>query len=355
MSEVEWVTEPQRFAALAAEWDALLGDDAQPFDLHCWQMAWWEAFGVDGELAVCTVRDGTELVAGLALRTDGRRWAGFAPGHMPVHRPLARDAAAMEVLSAAVIERAPGFVLEGLPVGDQGVEALSAAAAARSRPFLLEPSYVSPIIEIYGGYEDWRKENKKRWGAPLERLRRKMGRDYEAEFSIVEPPADLEAELTEGFRVEASGWKGEAGTAIVSAPETERFYRLVGKAFAERDELRLSRIVLDGEAVAFDFCLLFDGRLYLLKTGIDERFRKLAPGLVMRLVTIERCFEQGLAAHELLGETSDWKLKFSTAERPHTTLRVFPRGPRGIAARGYRKNLRPTLKRTYRRLRPQKH
>lgn len=353
MTEVEWITEPGRFAALGAEWDALLGDDAQPFDLHCWQMAWWEAFGVEGELAACTVRDGGELVGALALRSDGRHLLGFAPGHMPVHRPLARDGEAMEALAAAVLARSPSFVLAGLPVGDRGVEALRAAAAPR--PLLLESSYVSPIVEVSGDYDDWRKESKPRWGAPLERLRRKMGRDHEAEFSIVESPVDLEAELSDGFRVEASGWKGEAGTAIVSTPETERFYRLVGKVFAERDELRLSRIVLDGESVAFDFCLLFDGRLYLLKTGIDERFRKLAPGLVMRLATIERCFEQELVAHELLGEASDWKLKFANAERPHLTLRAFPRGPRGHAERGYRKSLRPALKRTYRRLRPQKH
>lgn len=355
MSEVEWITEPQRFAALGDEWDALLGDDAQPFDLHCWQLAWWEAFGIDGELAVCTVRDGGELVAGLALRTDGRRLAGFAPGHMPVHRPLARDEESMAMLSGAVLERARSFVLEGLPAADWGVEALCDAAAARSQPLLLEPSYVSPIIELSGSYEEWRKETKPRWGAPLERLRRKTGRDHEAEFSIVERPVDLEAELDEGFRVEASGWKGEAGTAILSTPEVERFYRLVAKVFAERDELRLSRIVLDGEAVAFDFCLLFDGRLYLLKTGIDERFRKLAPGLVMRIETVERCFEQELTAHELLGETSDWKLKFANAERAHLTLRAFPRGPRGTAERSYRKSLRPALKRTYRRVRPKKH
>jgi hypothetical protein len=60
-----------------------------------------------------------------------------------------------------------------------------------------------------------------------------------------------------------------------------------------------------GETAAFDFCLLHCGRLYLLKTGFDERFRRLAPGLVMRLSIIERCFESGLDVHELLGEESD--------------------------------------------------
>ena len=72
---------------------------------------------------------------------------------------------------------------------------------------------------------------------------------------MVEAPTDLEADLTDGFRVEGSGWKGRSGTAIVSAPETETFYRGVARAFQRRNELRLSRIVLDGTTVAFDLCL----------------------------------------------------------------------------------------------------
>src|SRR6185369_5086932 len=97
--------------------------------------------------------------------------------------------------------------------------------------------------------------------------------------------------------------KGASGTAIISDPRTETFYREVASSFAERDELRLSRVVLDGHWAAFDLCLL--------KTGYDERFRRLAPGLVMRLSIIERCFELGLEAHELLGDDTEWKRKFA--------------------------------------------
>jgi len=78
------------------------------------------------------------------------------------------------------------------------------------------------------------------WGAPLERFRRKMGRDHEARLEIVEVPQDLEAELDVGFAVEASGWKGRSKTAILSAPETEQFYR--GVAHVLHDHLLVDRL-----------------------------------------------------------------------------------------------------------------
>lgn len=350
---VDWITDTQGFAALAGEWDALLPDDARPFDLHCWYAAWWEAFGGEAELAVCTLRRGGELAGVLPLLREGRALRALASGHSPVFRPLARDDEAMEeLIAAAMSDGASQLELIGLPETDPCVGRLEAAGRGAPMKLLVEPSYASPIVETGGEFETWRESSKPRWGAPLERFRRKMGRDFEAELSIVERPQDLEAELEAGFAVEASGWKGEAGTAIVSRPETETFYRRIAEVFHQRDELRLSRVVLDGSPAAFDFCLLHHGRLYLLKTGFDERFRKLAPGLVMRLSIIERCFELGLEAHELLGEESEWKAKFATGKRAHLSATAYAKGPAGSARRLYRGSIRPVVKRAYRRLRP---
>jgi CelD/BcsL family acetyltransferase involved in cellulose biosynthesis len=98
--------------------------------------------------------------------------------------------------------------------------------------------------------------------------------------------------------------------------------------------------------------VLHGGRLYLLKTGFDEGFRKLAPGLVMRLSSIERCFELGYQAHELLGSESEWKLKFATTERRHVGLRAYRRRPQTLGRYAYRAKVRPVLKRVHRAIRP---
>lgn len=351
---VEWITDEGAFAALADEWDALLPADSTPFDLHCWYLSWWRAFGGSWKLAICTVRREGELVAAFPLGRDGRRFVALANPHSSVFRPLARDDDAMKELAVAAIGgQSVASSLTGFPKHDPCLASLHDGARGAGANLLVEPAHSSPIVATDGDFDAWRKQSKSRWGAPLERFRRKMGRDYEAELEIVVAPSDLEAELDDGFRVEASGWKGRAGTAIVSTPETEAFYRELGRELDRRDALRLSRIVLDERAVAFDFCVLHRNRLYLLKTGFDEDFRRLAPGLVMRLSVVERCFEQGLDAHELLGSESEWKNKFATTKRDHVTLRVYPHRPVSVARYGYRAALRPLLKRVYRRLRPQ--
>jgi len=349
---VEWIGGEADLEALADEWDALAPADSTPFDLHCWHLAWWCAFGEGKELAVCTARREGELAGVFPLCRDGGELRALANSHSPLFRPLARDPEALEAVVAAAMGVGGEVELVSLPERDASVARLREDARAASKTVLTEPSYSSPTVDTSGGLDAWRALSKPRWGAPLERFRRKMGRDHEAELEIVTAPGDLEAELADGFRVEASGWKGRAGTAIVSEPRTEAFYTAVARAFAARGELRFSRIVLDGETAAFDLTLLHGGRLYLLKTGFDERFRRLAPGLVMRLAVIEHCFEDGIRSHELLGEESAWKAKFATGSRPYVTVRAYRRSPVGLARYAYRGTIRPRLRRAYRRVRP---
>lgn len=344
-----WVSDEQAFAALREPWDALSRTDPTPFMDHAWLTAWWAAFADGRALAVCTVWDGDDLRAALPLaRGRGRTFEALANTHSPTFRPLAADDAAARALAGAVL--AEGDVLVPcLPAGDAAATPLRGRRGRRL--VAVEPQHISPSVTLDGDFESFRERTKPRWGAPLERFARKMARDHDAHFSLVEAPRDLEAELAAGFRVEASGWKGSAGTAIVSRPETERFYREVAHAYAATDGLRLSGVTLDGTLVAFDLCLLAKGRLHLLKTGFEESFRRLAPGLVLRLRVIERCFELGLESHELGGGSDPWKLKFADAERPHVVLRSLRPRPAGALRWSYRRAVRPAMRRAYRAVR----
>ncbi|MET0306942.1 MAG: GNAT family N-acetyltransferase [Solirubrobacterales bacterium] len=347
---VEWVAEVARLAALAAEWDALVTRNSRPFDLHCWHMAWLAAFGGSaGQLAICTVREDGALAGVLPLIRDGRRLEAMANVHSCFFRPLARSPEAMDALIDAALQDVGAIELVELPDGDPSLEHLTAGMRRAGMVGLFEPGSVSPIVDTSGELDAWVKANHASWKKRLRRYHRKMEKDFEASFEIAKAPADLEAELSRGLALEASGWKGSAGTAIVSQPETEAFYREIAACFDARGELRLSRVELDGELVVFSLCIEQGGRLYSLKAGYDERFRKLVPGLVLQLSIVEHCFERGIGAYELLGERTEWKDKLATGQRSHFTLRGYRRNPAGLAKYSYRSVLRPRLRRIHHR------
>jgi CelD/BcsL family acetyltransferase involved in cellulose biosynthesis len=346
-----WIEDEEGFDGLADSWDALVGDGSTPFDTHRWYRAWWGAFGRPDELAIGTAWEGDRLAAVLPLRRRRGRLTAMANEHTPLFRPVGREPAATALVRHVLAGDEASVELTHVPETDAVVGSASESTRAPSRYEVVERQHVSPFIETAGTFDAWRKLTKPNWRSDLDRFARNLRKRPKAEFSIVQVPTNLTEELDTGFRVEASGWKGEQGTAILSSPQTETFYRDIARSFHDRRQLRLSRIALADGWAAFDFCLLAGGRLYLLKTGFDERFRNLSPGLILRLATIERCFDLGLEAHELLGGDAEWKRKFATAERRYVAHRYYRRRPLPLARGLYRSAVRPRLASVRRRFR----
>jgi CelD/BcsL family acetyltransferase involved in cellulose biosynthesis len=244
-------------------------------------------------------------------------------------RPLARDAEALQVLTDAVARESYDLLeIRRLPEGDEAIPALTAAARSAGRWSVVEPDITSPIVDTTGTLDEYRETTTRgKWHKNLRRLYRKLQRDHAAQLDLIEAPSDLDTELTEGFAVESSGWKREAGTAVLSRPENEAYYRSLARRFHDRGELRVSSIRVDGRMIAWDLGILRSNRLYSPKSGYLEEFRSLGPGLILELAMIERCFELDLDAHELLGADDEYKLRFSNSERRHRYFRAYARRP----------------------------
>lgn len=352
---IEWIVDERRFAAVREPWSDLAETAARPFSSHEWFWHWWEAFGAGRELRVCALWRDSRLAAAFPLcETDSCLEALADSHHTPTFEPLSRSTNDLRRITDA----ASGFGSAELRVpclaaGETAMHELQKASRGAKRLSLVLPMHTSPIVRTTGALDEYLATPGLK--GPLHRYRRKMGREYEARFEIICEPEELEPILTDGFKLEASGWKGRAATAIVSDPATKQFYRGIAHSFRERGELRLSWIRLDGALVAFDLCVLRRDRLWLLKTAYDERYRQLAPGLVLRLSVIERCFELGLQAHELGGDSAEWKLRFANDKRSHMLLASYARRPRAALHVGWRGYARPLLGRARRALIASRH
>jgi CelD/BcsL family acetyltransferase involved in cellulose biosynthesis len=291
------------WGGLDGEWPA---PGPHPFGDREWFTAWWTAFG-GGEPRVARGAGGV-----LPLFARHGRLSAMANYHSPLFEAPA------ELVAAAFARRTPEVFLHALPQPpDPG-----------RRRLLVAPAHISPIVETGGDLDEYAK----RLGSTLKRRRRKLEREHEVNLRLDDGGDDLDAALERGFALEASGWKTRAGTAILSRPDTRAFYTELARTYRARGELVLGTLAIDGRDVAWHLTLRRGPRLFMLKTGYLEEAGKLAPGLVLHLLTIEHCFaDPGIEAYELLGDTERWKLEFATTERAHVRAWAFTRGPVGSA------------------------
>jgi CelD/BcsL family acetyltransferase involved in cellulose biosynthesis len=318
-------------APVAEEWEAL-ADRVQgiPFLRPGWFDAWWRAFGA-GQLEIVTLRR-ERLLAVLPLYRRRGMVHSLTNWHTPEFGILAEDSAARKELVEALLRRRRQPVrLRFLTVSEPDPEDARSAGLAAGHRVLTRSLEHPPYVPIDGDWDRYVKGRNRRRMSENRRRRRRLGESGRLSVTLEDGRERIDSLLEEGFRVEASGWKGEQGTAIVSRADTRQFYTDVAHWAAARGWLRLAFLRVDDTAVAFQFLVVADGVASQLKGGYDPAYRKFAPGMLLAESVLEWAFAEGLESYEFHGEDEAFKLEWSPESRERVAVELFPRTPAGTA------------------------
>ncbi len=341
---IRTVTEFAEFAAMEREWDALVDASSidHPFVHHAWLRGWWSAFGAHQSLNVITVyKDGAlvgaaplmlmeQRIAGLRART----LASIANDHTPRFELIAArgdEALAHAAIWRHITDSVVWDVLQLRQVPDDSATLARLCESARrlGLPVGTWGAERSPYVEFNGSWDDYFSglgyNHKRNVGKGLRRLER-IGR---VELEVVDSLDRLDDALAEGMRIEALAWKEDAGTAMVSRNDVQRFYESFGRDAAERGLLRLYFLVCDGKRIAFSYGLVFRRTIFVLKGGYDPEFSRYSPYNVLYSLVFKSAFDVGLEAYDFLGNDEPFKMKWTDTVRAHSWLFVFSRTLRG--------------------------
>ena len=318
--------------ALADEWSALADEvGASPFAYPGWFSAWHNAFGSGSPTLVCCRRKG-RLVGVLPLSQQRGNLLSLTNWHTPEYSPPAIDAAALDGMLAAAAARARGRLDLGfVDSTDAVLDACSRLAAReRARP-VSRVIQRSPFIDLAGEWDGFLAALSSRKRSKFNRSVRRLEEQGELSLQIDEGAGDLAGLLEKGFAVEAAAWKGEAGTAINTRPETRVFYEEVAGWAASRGWLRLLFLRVDGKPVAFGFALEHRAHHYDLKNGFDPDYAHSSPGAALIGLRLQDCFRRGLDRFEFLGAADRHKLDWTASCHDRVRIQLFSRSPQGRA------------------------
>jgi CelD/BcsL family acetyltransferase involved in cellulose biosynthesis len=128
----------------------------------------------------------------------------------------------------------------------------------------------------------------------LRRAEKRLQEQGKVVHRVLGPGDDVQAWIDEFLRVEASGWKGERGSALQCSDANRRFAREVFTAAHRRGQLVMVGMDVDGRPVARYSGFIAGEGAFAFKTAYDETFRRFSPGLLAELDMIR-------AVHELPG------------------------------------------------------
>jgi CelD/BcsL family acetyltransferase involved in cellulose biosynthesis len=327
---------------LQDEWDELaVATGAPPWVRPGWIVPWWREMG-RGEPLVQVLRSRAGALRGLLpLQARGRVVTSPTNWHTPEFDLVADGAQARRDLLRQAVETCDGRLTLGFVPRElaHDLTAVCAETGSHASRRVLE---LSPYL---GLEEDWEAGLDRHQLSELQRRGRRLAERGQVTLELADGSRDLDGLLDEGLRIEASGWKGRQGTAILSDRATTAFYLSVSRWAAETGLLRLCFLRLEGRPLAFDLALEDGGSHFLLKTGFDESERAVGPGMLLRLAVLRDCTRRGLATYEFLGDGQPWKNGWTRTSRERWQVHAFGRAVAGTVARALHAGLLPLARR----------
>jgi CelD/BcsL family acetyltransferase involved in cellulose biosynthesis len=341
------------FDGLREEWDALLarGPADVPFATHGWLSAWLDAFAPDAAPLALVARDGAGAPAGMAVFLEERR-RGItrlvAPANdhsCRVEWALGPDAgSAVAALWGHLRDRVAWDVLLLRDVSRDGPTSALLEPLARADRHLTGrwESLRTPLVRLGGTAAEARTAAKFR--ANLRRRAKRLGELGAVALRRSDDAGDVDGALADFLALEASGWKGEGGSAIALDPALVRFYAGIARDAAARGALALRALTLDGRPIAVHLGLVHRGVYYLPKTAYDESLGHVSPGQLLQREVLAECEARGLTAFDFLGPDMPWKRDWEPEHVPHDWLYVYRPSLPGRALHALRHRVRPVVK-----------
>jgi CelD/BcsL family acetyltransferase involved in cellulose biosynthesis len=149
----------------------------------------------------------------------------------------------------------------------------------------------------------------------LRRQRHRLAEHGEVKFEVARSPHDVAAALEVFLTLEASGWKGERGTALAQVEGDAAFIRRAAKSLSENRQCEIVTLSAGSTAVASGIVLRHQSRAFFFKIGVDERFARYSPGVQLTLdLTRHLCADPAIASAD------------STASPDHPMINPIWRG-----------------------------
>lgn len=327
--ETAIVSDFSSFQSMRTEWNELADNFASPLLRHEWVSACIEALYPKGALpAIFIVHSGGRLRAAAPLMSVRRIIMRDleTPGNSLLEPSgfIYDSEEALMILLDAIRETRRSLRLARLSMDGKETQALK-YSLAKGCVHMERDGASSLRIPLKRTWKDFEASMSSGRRSDLRRYRRRAESLGEVTFEVVHPDVHtLSQPMEELLRIEASGWKGQSRTAILSQPHVRDFYERYARSAAEQGSLRFFFLRIDGRTIAARMAVEHSGRLWDLRLGCDESWSRCAPGVLLTQETLRYAVDRGLDAYEFLGSAEAWERHWPCDEDHYVSFRTYP-------------------------------
>ncbi len=334
---IEVLSNKEKISTLRFEWNKLANEHKTPLLSFEWFFSCMEAFYSEKNIRVVILRSDNcvKAIAPLVIvKRKSIKWLELI-GVSLLYEPcglLYDNNDSLNKLLVGVIDLKLPVLLQRIDTFSPIIEEFRTVATLKGL-FTEKETANSSYISVNSSWKSYFSSLSSQRKYDLRRKRRRAEKHGKVHVKIFAPNlAELIRHLDNAFLVEAAGWKGRKGSAMIKNRKLEKFFRLFLESACKKNILCLCFYYIAEKPVGMLIGLNDADCFWVLKLGYDEHWANCSPGIQITNETIRYAFESNLKSYEFLGSQEQWQSVWPIKTHSFSALVFFPYSARGIQA-----------------------
>jgi len=355
MLKIELIETEEELLALEGEWNAVLSRSLTNtfFQTFEWIRTWWEHFHQGRRLFTLVVKDDGRIIgiAPLMITVQGA-------GPLKLRTLQLIGTGALPFLGLGLADRMD------LIIADRAEEALSCIFdfifKQRSRWDVMDLLFIpaqsvtvefierlpqqyhcsvnkrlasrSPYVALGSSYEEYLRSRSRNFRKKLARSERLLSEHGDARFERHRGTESVAEVMNSVFAIAERSWKTEAASSLFQQKPIANFFKSLAETVGRRGWFDVSLIKLADQAVAYELCFSYNGRMLSYNCAYDSRYSNCSPGTLLTTFIIKNSIAEQLAEYDMLRGDEEYKLRFTDQLREEVQLVVYKKGLRSRIA-----------------------
>jgi len=186
-----------------------------------------------------------------------------------------------------------------------------------------------PVLELPDAWDTYVASLGKNMREQIKRYPKRLEKQYRVEYELAQTPEQVQAALTDLFRLHGKRWRARGQTGVLATPRRQKFHRALCAALAEKDWLRLWSLRCDGQPACVLLSYFYNGRYSFFIGGFEPEMMRLSVGTCLFAKVLRHAIEEGATEFDFLRGEEEYKYRYGAVNRGYKTISWFSDSPRG--------------------------
>ncbi len=169
----------------------------------------------------------------------------------------------------------------------------------------------------------------------IARFERKLEKEHLSSLQLITYSSenDVNAGLSDFFKLESSGWKGKARSAIQCDSQLESFYRNSWRSFANKGFAKIFVLNSGDKVIAAGIAFQTKDEVILHKIAFDENLSQYGPGSILVKQIMQNAIDEGLVKSICFNTNPPWLQRWHAQYYDLIALQIFNSSLKGSIIR----------------------